>query len=127
MSRTEVRYLYNIPVWEMMVVVRGKRAELIRRVMPPRTMCWKPTLGTFFNTWKNRINNWKHIKPELDRIEELELNRKRIIQDQIRKVEVEKEPEPEVIIEPSEPDPDAQADADEQPKKEDDDEWRNLI
>jgi hypothetical protein len=42
----------------MVVVTRGQKAKLIKRVIPPRNQCWKPTTGDFYTFYKNRINSW---------------------------------------------------------------------
>lgn len=67
-SKAQVRYLYNIPVHQMVVVTRGQKAKLIKRVMPPRNQCWKPTTGDFYTFYKNRINSWIPTKTKLNPI-----------------------------------------------------------
>ncbi len=70
MTRRQISSLYNIKIHEMVVIERAKKARLLRRVMPPRTLAWKPTLGSFANVWKNKINKYKNINEEIKEWEE---------------------------------------------------------
>lgn len=94
-SKPQMRYLYNIPVYQMVLVCRGQTAKLIKRVMPPRTQCWKPTIGNFNSHWKLKYNSYTNIKQALDIIINEYKESKAKIQESIKRKQEEDEIEKE--------------------------------
>ena len=68
MSSPQISYLSRIPVYQMVAVARKQNAKLIKRVMPPRNMCWKQGMGNFVTTWKKYKNTWININKYTDTI-----------------------------------------------------------
>ena len=67
-SSAQVSYIATMPVWEAVVVERGKKAQLIKRVQPPRTKCWKQNDVNFMSAWKNIYNTYVDLNPMKDEI-----------------------------------------------------------
>jgi len=81
MQRRHLQYLFCIPIHETVAICRGKKAELLKRVMPPRTMSWKPTLGNFMLTWKTKYNEWISTNTFYRIIDDMATTRREEIQD----------------------------------------------
>jgi len=58
-SQRQISYIATMPVYQMVIVTRGKKAKLLKRVQPPRNKNWKPGDGNFLTTWKKVYNEWK--------------------------------------------------------------------
>jgi len=54
----QISYIGIMPIEQMVVIERRKKALLIKRVQPPRTRGWKRIDGTFFSVWKKVYNEW---------------------------------------------------------------------
>lgn len=67
-SPGQIAYIATMPCWETVVVERGKKAVLIRRMQPPRSRSWKRNDINFFSTWKKLENTYMstvNIKNEI--------------------------------------------------------------
>lgn len=53
-----IRYIARIPKEQVIVVGRGERAKLVRKLAPPRTKCWKDGDTNFINTWAKLYDSW---------------------------------------------------------------------
>lgn len=94
MSLAQANYLGSIDMTQdedgkpfkgkMVVVERGKRARLIKRVQPPRTKCFKRSDGNFMKVWKEKINKFVSIKDIKEKISDL---------NELRRLELKKERE----------------------------------
>jgi len=68
----QVAHISTLMPWEMVVVERGDaKAIKVKRVQPPRTMCWKQECGNFETNWKNKYNKYKDIKEDKKYIDNL--------------------------------------------------------
>jgi len=57
-SSAQIAYLSTMPVWEAVVIERGAKAKLVRRVQPPRSKSWKQNDVNFMSAWKKAYNSY---------------------------------------------------------------------
>lgn len=81
-SASQMSYISMMGKPELVVIERGKRAVLIKRIQPPKTMCWNERTGNFFSVWKKLFNEYRDIGEIKDKIEEIyEKNKQNVLED----------------------------------------------
>jgi len=70
-SPGQIAYIATMPVYEMVVVERGKKAVLIRRVQPPRSRSWKQNDVNFLSCWKKVYNQYSSMVPIKDYMQQI--------------------------------------------------------
>lgn len=73
-SSAQVSYIATMPVWESVVVERGKKAILVKRIQPPRTKCWKQNDVNFMSAWKKIYNTYINLNPIKDELYDMYKN-----------------------------------------------------
>jgi len=81
----QIRYIATMPIHEMVIVERGKKARLLKRVMPPRSMCWKQGHGNFYSLWKNKYDTYKNIDSIIDKLQDEYKNRLKNLEEEHNK------------------------------------------
>ena len=90
-SKAQIRYIATMPIHEMFLVTRGKKAKLLRRVAPPRTQFWKSNLGNFESYWKKTFNKYKNTNQEMESIRKEYLHHKYLLDEkENQKTEMQK-------------------------------------
>jgi len=70
-SPGQIAYIATMPIWEMVVVERGKKAVLIKRVQPPRSRSWKQNDVNFMSCWKKMYNQYSQVNPIKDYMQQI--------------------------------------------------------
>lgn len=65
---------------QMIVVARGEKARLIKKVQPPRTKCFKVSDGSFLRHWKTKLNSYRDISQDIQDIDDACLFRRKEIE-----------------------------------------------
>lgn len=101
-SKAQIRYIATMPIHEMFLVTRGKKAKLLRRVAPPRTQFWKSNLGNFESYWKKTFNEYKNTNQEIEIIRKEYLHHKYLLEQkekaEVKNIEVKTEEKLEPAI-----------------------------
>lgn len=78
MNEAQIRYIATMPVHQICLVERLKRAVILKRVQPPRSKYFKSQYGNFYSLWRKEVNSWtpsaqfiQRIEAEYQRSEEL--------------------------------------------------------
>lgn len=58
MNDAQIRYLAVMPVHQICLVTRGKRAIILKRIQPPRCKYFKSEYGSFMSQWRKEVNKW---------------------------------------------------------------------
>jgi len=76
MNDAQIQYIqWRIEKHQVCVIQRGKRAVILKRINPPRSMYWKPEFRNFITFWKKEKDKWIDSKLLLDKL--FEENQKR--------------------------------------------------
>jgi hypothetical protein len=71
MNDAQIAYIqWKIQKHQICIVQRGKRAVILKRINPPRSMYWKPEYRNFIAFWKKEKDKWVETKKFLDKIKE---------------------------------------------------------
>lgn len=69
MTKPQIDYIqWRIKKHQVCLVERGKRAVILKRINPPRTMYWKPEYGSFWSLWNREVGKWEDSKIFIDKI-----------------------------------------------------------
>jgi len=67
MNSAQIQYIqWRIQKHQVCIVQRGKRAVILKRINPPRSMYWKPEYRNFTTFWKKEKDKWVNSKTFLD-------------------------------------------------------------
>ena len=58
MNPSQIRQLAVLPIEQMIVVPRGEKAKILKRVAPPRCRYWKSQYGNFNSLWKKEVDKY---------------------------------------------------------------------
>jgi hypothetical protein len=67
-SRDQIIYLSQMKVHQIIISMRGKKAEILNRIQPPRCRYWKREYGNFFSLWRKLVDKWMNANAEIDKV-----------------------------------------------------------
>lgn len=70
MNDAQIRYIATMPIHQICVIERGKKAKILKRIQPPRSKYWKSDYGNFYSLWKKEVDLWCNSSNFINTIEE---------------------------------------------------------
>lgn len=93
-----IAYLgWKIQIHEVVIVERGKKAKILKRINPPRCRYWKSQYGDFYSLWRKEVNLYDTTASLLSNYKKELEDRKDLLL--VRKIAKEKDKEKEKIDE----------------------------